>query len=133
MQHYEYKVVPAPARGDKERGLKTGVDRFALTLSRVMNDMAAKGWEYLRAETLPAEERAGLTGKSTVYHNLLVFRRVMASDPAQGIKRPESESESAANDEAAPSEPSRKTLSVDTPQGRAPSLRASRASGEPEA
>ena len=56
MQNFEYKVIPAPARGEKERGLKTGIDRFANTLSSVMNEMAAQGWEYQRAETLPAEE-----------------------------------------------------------------------------
>ncbi|MBD3804971.1 MAG: DUF4177 domain-containing protein [Rhodobacteraceae bacterium] len=137
MQQYEYKVVPAPARGDKERGLKTGVERFAHTLSGVMNDMAAKGWDYLRAETLPAEERAGLTGKTTVYHNLLVFRRPLSLDPAQGVGV-HAAHEPAANAEAAPAsaatpaaEPSRRALSADAPEGRAPSLRANR-SGEDE-
>jgi hypothetical protein len=43
-----------------------------------MNDMAREGWEYLRADTLPCEERAGLTGKTTTYQNVLVFRRVVA-------------------------------------------------------
>lgn len=78
MQSYEYKVVPAPVRGDKERGLKTGADRFAHALSQLMNELAQEGWEYWRADTLPAEERAGLTSKTTVYHNLLVFRRALA-------------------------------------------------------
>lgn len=40
-----------------------------------MNDMAASGWEYQRAETLPSTERAGLTGSTTEWRNLLVFRR----------------------------------------------------------
>ena len=72
---FEYKVVPAPMRGEKERGLKTGAERFAHALSMAMNEMASEGWEYWRAETLPAEERSGLTSKTTVFHNLLVFRR----------------------------------------------------------
>lgn len=93
MQGYEYKVVPAPARGEKERGLKTGAERFAHALGHLMNDLAAEGWEYWRAETLPAEERSGLTSKTTVYHNLLVFRRprsgaVEAQAEAGGADRP---------------------------------------------
>ncbi len=72
---FEYKVVPAPIRGKKARGLKTPADRFANAMSEVMNDLAAEGWEYQRAETLPSEERSGLTGRSRVEHNLLIFRR----------------------------------------------------------
>lgn len=75
MQSYEYKVVPAPARGDKVRGVKTTEDRFAQTLGAVLNAQARDGWEFQRTETLPAEERAGLTRTKTVYLNLLVFRR----------------------------------------------------------
>lgn len=82
MSSYEYTVIPAPARGEKAKGAKTGIDRFAATLSDVLNEMARDGWEYVRAETLPAEERSGLTSRSTVYHNLLVFRRALDSDLA---------------------------------------------------
>ncbi|MBN2741861.1 MAG: DUF4177 domain-containing protein [Rhodobacteraceae bacterium] len=141
MQHFEYKVIPAPSRGEKERGLKAGVDRFAHTLSGMINDMAAQGWEYLRAETLPAEERTGLTGKTTVYHNLLVFRRALSLEPAQGIGAHLSTHDPAANVEAAPKvapkavesgegrKPVERNLKAAAPEGRAPSLRASR-SGE---
>jgi hypothetical protein len=139
MQHFEYKVIPAPARGEKERGLKAGVDRFAHTLSGVMNDMAVQGWEYLRAETLPAEERTGLTGKTTVYHNLLVFRRALSLEPAQGIGAHLSTHDAPANVEGAPkvaaktveigegTKPVERSLKAEAPEGRAPSLRASRA------
>ncbi|WP_299909209.1 DUF4177 domain-containing protein [uncultured Paracoccus sp.] len=76
---YEYTVIPAPARGDKAKGAKTPVDRFALSLTAELNRMAAEGWDYVRAETLPTEERSGLTGRSTLYHNVLVFRRPVAA------------------------------------------------------
>lgn len=72
---FEYKVVPAPTRGKKARGVKTAADRFAHALAEVMNELAAAGWEYLRTDTLPAEERHGLTGRTTVFQNMLVFRR----------------------------------------------------------
>jgi hypothetical protein len=78
MQRYEYKVIPAPFRGEKAKGAKTPADRFAHTLTGLMNEMAADGWDFHRADTLPAEERAGLTRKVTVYQNLLTFRRALA-------------------------------------------------------
>ena len=79
MSVYEYKVVPAPARGEKARGLRTPEERFAHALESSMNDFAAEGWEYLRADTLPCEERTGLlTGRTvTVYRSVLVFRRAL--------------------------------------------------------
>ncbi len=43
-----------------------------------MNEMGGDGWEYLRADTLPCEERQGLTGKTVKYHSMLVFRRPVA-------------------------------------------------------
>lgn len=77
MQRFEYKVIPAPRRGEKARGVKTTEDRFALALTGLMNRLGAEGWDYVRADALPCEERVGLTGTKTVYQNMLVFRRVM--------------------------------------------------------
>lgn len=78
----EYKVVPAPERARKKRGLK-GAALFADALEEVMNELAADGWTYLRADTLPQEERSGLTGKTTKYRNLLVFQRVTSDAAAE--------------------------------------------------
>ncbi|WP_255553555.1 DUF4177 domain-containing protein [Maritimibacter sp. DP1N21-5] len=75
MQRYEYRVVPAPRKGKKARGVKTAEGRFATALTDCMNEMAAEGWEYLRTDTLPSEERTGITGRTTVFQNMLVFRR----------------------------------------------------------
>ncbi|MXQ06643.1 DUF4177 domain-containing protein [Alphaproteobacteria bacterium GH1-50] len=75
MQAFEYKVVPAPDRGKKAKGVKTTEDRFALALTEKLNEMAAEGWDYVRAETLPCEERKGLTGTVTTEQNVLIFRR----------------------------------------------------------
>lgn len=83
---YEYKVVPAPTRGLKAKGVKTAEDRFAHALATEMNTLAADGWEYLRADTLPSEQREGLMGKTTVYQNMLVFRRLKAAAPATAPK-----------------------------------------------
>ncbi|MDF1854355.1 DUF4177 domain-containing protein [Pseudooceanicola sp.] len=79
---YEYRVVPAPTRGVKAKGAKGPEGRFAHAIEELMNQMAAEGWEYQRAETLPSEERQGLTQTSTSFRNLLIFRRPAVSDPA---------------------------------------------------
>lgn len=75
---YEYKVVPAPMKGVKAKGVKGAEAQFAHALSELMNSLAADGWEYQRADTLPSETRSGLTGKTTVFRNVLVFRRPLA-------------------------------------------------------
>ncbi|WP_050525508.1 DUF4177 domain-containing protein [Pseudorhodobacter aquimaris] len=75
MKFYEYKVIPAPNKGEKAKGVKTPAERFAYRLTRLMNEMGAAGWEYVRADTLPCEERSGLTGTKSVFQNMLTFRR----------------------------------------------------------
>ena len=82
MTQYEYKVVPAPRRGERVKGVKAAEDRFAIALTNVMNTHAAEGWEYQRTETLPSEEREGLMGKATVFQNMMVFRRLHAAATA---------------------------------------------------
>ncbi|MEM7644059.1 MAG: DUF4177 domain-containing protein [Pseudomonadota bacterium] len=81
IQTYEYRVVPAPRKGEKAKGVRSGEGRFALAMSRLFNRMGEQGWEYVRADILPAEERVGLTGKEVRYHALLVFRRALAPAP----------------------------------------------------
>lgn len=92
MVRYEYKVVPAPKRGEKARGVKGIEDRFALALTTLMNQFGRDGWEYVRCDNLPVEERHGLAGRiTTSAQNMLVFRRVIdeASARPQGeLSRP---------------------------------------------
>lgn len=80
MTGYEYKVVPAPAKGRKGPGVKGPEARFAHGLQELMNEMGAAGWEYQRADILPSTERQGLTSSQTVYRSVLVFRRLRAED-----------------------------------------------------
>jgi hypothetical protein len=75
MSKFEYMAVPAPTRGTKARGAKSTDERFALSVTEALNEMAAEGWEYVRAETLPCDERKGLTGTQTTYQNVLIFKR----------------------------------------------------------
>lgn len=88
MVAYEYKVIPAPAKGVKVKGVKTPEERFARVLEALMNDLGAEGWEYQRADTLPSTERAGLTGTTTNWRHVLVFRRALrAHDEVPAPKR----------------------------------------------
>lgn len=75
MAQYEYHVLPAPGRAEKVRGAKTPAERFAGTLTQIMNAMAAEGWEYVRADSLPCEEGKMFRGRTISQYNLLVFRR----------------------------------------------------------
>jgi len=84
MQRFEYKVVPAPQKGIKTKGAKTVEGRFAASIEQVLNQMGEDGWEYQRAELLPSEERAGLTGSTVNWRNVLVFRREV-----ENVKGPE--------------------------------------------
>jgi hypothetical protein len=82
MPRYEFKVIPAPRKSEKARGTKTTEERFALVLTTVMNEMGRDGWDYVRADTLPVDERVGFTGTKTTFQNMLVFRRVLSDEAA---------------------------------------------------
>lgn len=81
MQQFEYKAIAAPTRARRFKGVKGTADRFAMVISETMNDMAADGWEYLRSDSLPVQEKTGLLkGRIETYQTLLIFRR--AKEPA---------------------------------------------------
>jgi hypothetical protein len=79
MPRYEYKVVPAPKKGQRAKGVRGTEAKFANALQNLLNEYGADGWEYQRTDTLPCEERSGLRGKTTVFQNMLVFRRALAA------------------------------------------------------
>lgn len=83
MLRYEYKVVPAPAKGIKGKGVRGAEARFSFAIQELMNGMAGYGWEYQRAETLPSIERSGIAGSTTEWRNVLVFRRPRSGDAAE--------------------------------------------------
>jgi hypothetical protein len=112
MPFYEYKVVPAPEKSPKVRGLK-GPAKFAHALQTLMNELGQDGWEYYRAESLPDEERKGLTGRVEVTRNVLVFRRELYfeeealedASPSEALDAPPPQERSAAEASDTPDEP----------------------------
>ena len=80
MIAYEYKVLPAPAKGRKAPGIKGPEAQFVHRIEQLMNEMGADGWDYQRADILPSEERQGLTSSHIVHRSILVFRRALPQD-----------------------------------------------------
>lgn len=138
MTKFEYKVLPAPARGVKVKGVKTTEDRFAHALMSVMNDLGEDGWEYVRADTLPCEERTGLTGKTTRFQNMLIFRREMVDVEETGVVIPFADAESAAEEaehsvEITPTEAADRiasTLTAQPVEGTTPTLHTAAEAGD---
>jgi hypothetical protein len=80
MDHYDYKAIPAPRRCKKSKNVRDPYERFALTLSDALNEQARDGWEYVRAETMPAETPRGFFRRATEEDmTLLIFRRLRES------------------------------------------------------
>ncbi len=76
MSTFEYKTICAPRKALKIKGVKGADNRYAQTLTDVINAQSVDGWEYFRAETLPVDEKSGMMGKTAEkYLSLLVFRR----------------------------------------------------------
>jgi hypothetical protein len=76
MSYFDYKVVSAPRRSKKAKGVREPSDLFALTLTEAINEHARGGWEYVRAETLPAQSPGGLFRRAREEQvTVLIFRR----------------------------------------------------------
>lgn len=131
---FEYRIVPAPTKGVKTKGIKTPEDRFAKTLEEVLNEMAAEGWEYQRAETLPSLERSGLTSTTTEWRNVLVFRKMISESAAVPADRPATDTAQKAAElpagTAAVTEPA---LRADAPASIVPDEEKTEADGKPPA
>lgn len=76
MSTFEYKSICAPRKALKIKGVKGADERYAQTLTDVINAQSENGWDYFRAETLPVDEKTGMMGKTAEkYLSLLIFRR----------------------------------------------------------
>lgn len=109
MSRFEYKVVPAPKKGRKVKGVRSPEGMFSHVLQDLMNELAEKNWEYQRAEMLPSVERSGLASTTTEWRHVLVFRRRVTdtvADFAPELLPPPAES--SVQDAPRPSEPAEK-------------------------
>ena len=80
---YEYKCVGAPEKGKRKRGAKTRSDRVANAMETSIQAEAVDGWEYLRTDLIPCEERSGIFSRPQEVHRaVLVFRRELKQQAA---------------------------------------------------
>lgn len=123
MTRFEYKVVPAPSKAQRVKGAKGTPNKFAHTLMELMNELGADGWEYQRADTLPCEERSGLTSRVTTFQNMLVFRRAIKEmDEIAATQEPAVSVPEAPQTPEAIAAAAVASLSVDAPVGDAPDI-----------
>ncbi|MEM7059045.1 MAG: hypothetical protein AAF557_15775 [Pseudomonadota bacterium] len=78
---YEYKCVGAPEKGKRRRGAKTRSDRVANAMEITIQAEAVDGWEYLRTDLIPIEERSGMFKRPQEVHRaVMVFRRALGRE-----------------------------------------------------
>ena len=130
---YEYRVVPAPRKPHRIRGLKRGEDRFAASVAEILNELGAEGWEYQRSDTLPMDSRSGLTGHTTTFRTMLVFRRLVGAPDDDSETAPMAETASpplpasAPATELAPESPLAPGAPTEAPTGDQPEISSARA------
>ncbi|APX90578.1 hypothetical protein BV394_13335 [Brevirhabdus pacifica] len=81
MPRYEFTAIAAPRKGKSGKGVKGREAKFAHALGEVLNEMGADGWDYVRTDMLPCDERSGLLGSTTTDMHMMIFRREL---PEQG-------------------------------------------------
>lgn len=81
---YEYRVIPAPKRLKKVKGVSSPSDLLAATLTDAINAEAREGWEYLRAEAVGAEQPGGFLRRARwVEETVMIFRRPRRRESAR--------------------------------------------------
>ena len=86
MTGYSYKTVAAPRRLKKVKGVKGQDALLAHSVEELIAVEAAQGWEYLRADTFPVEEKGGMFSKAVVTERaVLVFRKALAVQHVQPV------------------------------------------------
>ncbi|MEM9148259.1 MAG: hypothetical protein AAGC57_18995 [Pseudomonadota bacterium] len=77
---FDYKTVAGPERAKKRKGCRTPSERVAGAMEDLIRAEAAEGWEYLRTDLVPVEERAGLfSRRQSIHCAVLIFRRPRGS------------------------------------------------------
>jgi len=76
MTEYEYKVLPAPEKPLRYKGIARGDDAFAVTLSEILNDQGKEGWVYLRTEKVTERRGVWPLRHRRVVREMIVFQRV---------------------------------------------------------
>ena len=77
MKGIEYKVVPAPRKAKPRKGARGKPEALARAMEELIKKEAGAGWEYLRADLIPCEERRSFFSRPIEMHRaMLVFRKL---------------------------------------------------------
>ena len=88
MAGYQYKTVAAPRRLKKVKGVKGKDALLAHAVEELIAVEAAQGWEYLRADSFPVEDKGGMFSKPVVTERaVMIFRKAIAAQ--QPVARPQ--------------------------------------------
>src|SRR5690625_3233101 len=80
--NYEYKCVGAPEEPRRQRGVRAWSDRVALAMQEAITAEAVDGWEYMRTDILPVEEKDGFFSRvRRIQRAVLIFRREIGEAP----------------------------------------------------
>lgn len=86
---YEYKCVGAPEKGKRGKRVRTRSDRVATAMQEIIADEAVDGWEYLRTDLVPVEEKSGIFSRvQEVHRAVLVFRRMLPQQSRRLFEAP---------------------------------------------
>ena len=91
MTRYEFKVLPAPRRAKRLKGLTRGDNRFCATITEFLNENSLEGWEFIGFETMPLEQRRFLFLTYFSECACLIFRREIEPMVLDGSSRREHE------------------------------------------
>ncbi|MGB0505567.1 MAG: hypothetical protein ACPGGK_05170 [Pikeienuella sp.] len=76
MPDFEYKTVAAPRRIKKVKGVKGRGESLAAMIEAIIQDESAGGWDYLRTDIFPVDEKPGwFSSRAEVHKGVMVFRR----------------------------------------------------------
>lgn len=79
---FEYKCIGAPERPKRQRGVRGRSERVALAMQEIIAVEAVDGWEYMRTDLVPVEEKASLFSRTREVHRaVLIFRRELNPRP----------------------------------------------------
>lgn len=88
MSSAEYKTVPAPRRVKKIKGVKGPEATLAKMVEEIISEQASSGWDYVRTDTFPVEEKPGwFASRETILKGVMVFRR--GGQPSQAAPSPQ--------------------------------------------
>lgn len=112
MAHFEFKVLPAPRRSKRMKGLMRGQNRFCATVTEFLNENGLDGWEFIGFEMMPLESRRFLFFQYVGECPCMIFRREVEPMVLDGTSNRDREAEAAVHE----TEQGQAEISVPRPQ-----------------